>query len=129
MKSVRLVEASAPPALLLHGAADERVLPLHSRRLAEAYSGAGVEVELAVYDGVDHASILGGLAAPLRFLNPAFGDLKRFLEGFGTAPVKAAGVSGAAAPAVPAPGGRGTPAQSPPVASDSSVVTGPSLNR
>lgn len=124
VKSVRLVGASAPPALLLHGAADARVLPLHSRRLAEAYRGAGVEVELAVYDGVDHASIVGGLAAPLRFLNPAFGDLKRFLEGFGTAPVQAA-----AAPAERAPGGLGTPAQSPPVASDSRVVTGPSLKR
>ncbi|OQX13294.1 MAG: alpha/beta hydrolase [Thiothrix lacustris] len=80
VKPVRNVHPGMPPVLLLHGEADTRVLPLHTRRFATALQQAGVPVQVRLYPGVDHVRILGSLAAPLRLLTPSYGDVQQFLE-------------------------------------------------
>jgi acetyl esterase/lipase len=80
VKPVRNVHPGMPPVLLLHGEADTRVLPLHTRRFATALQQAGVPVQVRLYPGVDHVRILGSLAAPLRLLTPSYGDVQPFLE-------------------------------------------------
>lgn len=79
-KPVRNVHPGMPPVLLLHGEADTRVLPLHTRRFAAALQQSGVPVEVRLYPGVDHVRILGSLAAPLRLLTPSYGDIQQFLD-------------------------------------------------
>ncbi|MFZ1389326.1 MAG: alpha/beta hydrolase [Thiolinea sp.] len=71
--------AHIPPTLLLHGEADDRVLPKHSRRFAEALQQAPAEVELHIYPKVDHVRVLASLAKPLRSLNPSYQDIRVFL--------------------------------------------------
>jgi dipeptidyl aminopeptidase/acylaminoacyl peptidase len=71
--------AHIPPTLLLHGEADDRVLPKHSRRFAEALQQAHAEVELHIYPKVDHVRVLASLAKPLRSLNPSYQDINAFL--------------------------------------------------
>ncbi|MGA2828843.1 MAG: alpha/beta hydrolase [Streptosporangiaceae bacterium] len=46
--------ASAPPILLMHGAADDMVPPAQSVRLAKALSAAGATVELELVPGATH---------------------------------------------------------------------------
>jgi dipeptidyl aminopeptidase/acylaminoacyl peptidase len=46
--------ASAPPILLMHGAADDMVPPTQSLRLAEALSAAGARVEVELVPGATH---------------------------------------------------------------------------
>jgi acetyl esterase/lipase len=48
------VRADAPPFLLLHGRADAFIPCVQSERLHAALLGAGVEVELDVYEEADH---------------------------------------------------------------------------
>jgi acetyl esterase/lipase len=48
------VTPSAPPFLLLHGAADRLVPCVQSERLHAALAAAGAEAELQTYDGADH---------------------------------------------------------------------------
>ncbi|TXH68298.1 MAG: alpha/beta hydrolase [Thiothrix sp.] len=68
-----------PPTLLLHGEADERVLPKHSRRFAESLQQARTSVELHIYPKVDHVRVLASLAKPLRGLNSSYSDISAFL--------------------------------------------------
>ena len=79
VKPVRNVPPGMPPVLLLHGAADERVLPFHTQRFAAALQQAGVPVQVRLYPGVDHVEIIGSIAAPLRLLSPSYADIQAFL--------------------------------------------------
>ncbi len=79
VKPVRNVHPGMPPVLLLHGAADERVLPFHTQRFAAALQQAGVPVQVRLYPGVDHVEIIGSIAAPLRLLSPSYADIQAFL--------------------------------------------------
>ncbi|MDO6460484.1 alpha/beta hydrolase [Granulosicoccaceae sp. 1_MG-2023] len=74
------VSGAEPPVLLLHGLNDERVVPRHSRRFADALAEAGVPVTLHLYPRVNHVRIIAGLAAPLRFLNDSYADTAEFLR-------------------------------------------------
>jgi acetyl esterase/lipase len=51
-----------PPFLLVHGTADEMVLPVQSERSAALLGQAGVEADLVLVPGADHDSILGETA-------------------------------------------------------------------
>jgi acetyl esterase/lipase len=51
---VEFVSAAAPPALLITGDADTRVIPRNSYRLAARLQAAGVPVRKIVYPGVGH---------------------------------------------------------------------------
>ena len=78
-KPVANVRRGMPPTLLLHGLADTRVLPFHTERFKDALLRNGNSVTTRLYPKVDHTKIIGSLAAPLRFLNRSFEDVKAFL--------------------------------------------------
>lgn len=75
---ISFVTRTAPPALLLHGADDDRVRPRNSRRLDAAMRRAGAQAELRLYPTTTHAGILLALARPLRGSAPVLDDIDRF---------------------------------------------------
>ena len=78
---VALAGPSTPPTLLLHGAEDVTVSPRHTRSFEQALRTQGVAVEAVIYPDAGHRTIIGALAAPLRFLQPTLDDIGRFLGG------------------------------------------------
>lgn len=74
--------AGAPPLLLLHGTADTTVGPHHSRILAARARAAGVPVRHVEYEGMGHVGIVAALAAPVRALGLAGGDVLGEVAGF-----------------------------------------------
>lgn len=68
----------APPALLLHGDADTRVMPRHSRALAARLAEAGAEVRVKFYPGLGHVGILAAVAMPFRRRAPVLHDVAAF---------------------------------------------------
>ncbi|MCB1772177.1 MAG: alpha/beta hydrolase [Gammaproteobacteria bacterium] len=81
---VALAGPETPPTLLLHGAADVTVSPRHTQAFEQALLGHGVAVEAVIYPDAGHRTIIGALAAPLRFLQPTRDDMDRFLGGLVT---------------------------------------------
>ena len=73
------IQKGMSPVLLLHGKKDQRVFPFHTERFAKALNEASVSVKTHIYPKVDHVKILGSIAAPLRFLNNSYTDIKTFL--------------------------------------------------
>ena len=74
------VHAASPPALLLAAAQDRLVDPERNTvAMAGRLDAAGVRVESAVYDGVNHVTLIGALARPLRFLAPVFDRIVAFV--------------------------------------------------
>ena len=69
-RPVSFVRADAPPALLLHGAADTTVKLFNTRDLAAALKSAGTPVETAEYPGIGHIGLVLTLAGPLRWRAP-----------------------------------------------------------
>lgn len=74
-----LANAAAPPALLLHGAADDLVLPAQSERFAAALRAAGVAVELEIYPRRGHADLVAALSEPARSRAPVLAAISRFV--------------------------------------------------
>lgn len=70
-----LVARTTPPLLLLHGEADCVVGPYHSRILAERAREAAVPARHVAYPGMGHIGVLAALAAPVRALGLAGGDV------------------------------------------------------
>ena len=79
-KPIANVYRGMPPTLLLHGLADKRVFPFHTQRFRDTLKRNGNSVTAKLYPGVNHTKIIGSLAAPLRFLNNSFEDVRVFLE-------------------------------------------------
>ena len=69
-----------PPVLLLHGAADELVLPRNSAILADRLQAAGHDVEARQYAGAGHVTTLLALSRPLRKTTPVLADILRFFS-------------------------------------------------
>jgi acetyl esterase/lipase len=82
---VRFVTPGAPPALLLHGGADDVVVPAHSERLAQALRDAGVSVEHQVFAGRRHADTVAALSRPGRSRAPVQTAIQAFIERTGVA--------------------------------------------
>jgi dienelactone hydrolase len=80
---VALVDARAPPALLLHGTADTAVDPRHTQRLRDRFAAAGVPVQVRLYPDTGHRMLVGALASPLRFLLPVRDDIADWLRAEG----------------------------------------------
>jgi len=59
---LELLGGQHPPALLVHGTRDKRVLPLHTERYARALSEAGIDVTVKWIEGSGHAAPLTGLS-------------------------------------------------------------------
>jgi acetyl esterase/lipase len=78
---VNFVAAGLPPTLLLHGDADETVLLRNSERLGAAWRAAGNAVEVKVYPGVGHISIISAFSDLLRNRAPTLADTVSFLRG------------------------------------------------
>jgi acetyl esterase/lipase len=77
---VAFVHAGVPPALLLQGSDDTTVPPRHAKTLAERLKAAGNDVELLIYDGVDHIDIMISLSRLLRDRANTLADLSRFVR-------------------------------------------------
>lgn len=77
---VNHVGGRAPPLFLAHDLGDVVVYPLNTEHLAADVAAAGGVVETRYYRGLDHALMVGSLAAPLRFLAPVFNDLTAFID-------------------------------------------------
>ncbi len=77
---INRVDATAPPMILMTGAADEIVVPGNADRLAAELRAAGVAVEVVRYEGVGHNGALMSLARPFRGYADTLGDTDRFLE-------------------------------------------------
>lgn len=77
---IRHVSATAPPGLLLTGAADTTVDPQrNSASLAQALSAAGACARLVEYPDLGHKLLVGALARPLRWRAPVLDDLSAFV--------------------------------------------------
>ncbi len=76
---INFVTPDAPPMFLAAGSADRTVDPGNTRRLAAKARAVGATVREAIYPGVDHRTLIGAIAAPLRFLAPTLHDCLGFL--------------------------------------------------
>jgi acetyl esterase/lipase len=74
------VTPEAPPALLIHGGADQFVWVSNSVHLADALRASRVPVELAIYPDRGHAATVAALTWILRFRSPTLRDVDRFMH-------------------------------------------------
>jgi len=70
---------SSASVLLMHGTNDERVLPFHTTRFAEALKNAGIKTQVHLLDG-SHAGVVISMAPSLHFLNDASTTVNTFLD-------------------------------------------------
>lgn len=75
------VSASAPPSFLGAPTHDQVVSPTRStQNLADRLSAAGVPVTLKFYERPSHATLVGAIAWPLRWIAPVLDDVMAFIE-------------------------------------------------
>lgn len=77
---INFVGRGLPPALLLHGDADETVLLRNSQRLGAAWRAAGNPIDAKVYPGVGHIGIVTAFSDLLRNRAPTLDDTVSFLR-------------------------------------------------
>lgn len=71
---------ASPPSFLAAATTDTLVNPeRNTRQLAAALTAAGVPVTLRFYDRVDHATLIGAFAWPLRAIAPVLDDVAAFV--------------------------------------------------
>ncbi len=76
---VGYVSAKAPRTLLIAANSDNLVNPLRNTvGLANRLKAAGVDTTLRRYDNVNHVTLIGAMAGPLRFLAPVRNDVLSF---------------------------------------------------
>lgn len=75
---IHYADASAPPALLLHGAKDDTVWPRNSEHLQKKLATAGVASELKIYPDLGHVGIVTAFAKPFRGRAPVLADVLAF---------------------------------------------------
>jgi acetyl esterase/lipase len=78
---VQFVRPGSPPALLIHGAADNTVWVSHAQKMAAALDAAGVRETLKIYPGRKHADTVAAFAAPAPHKLPVMEEIQRFIEG------------------------------------------------
>ena len=78
-RPVTYARGDAPPLLLMHGADDSMVLPLHSKLLQERVDNQNGRVTRLELEGVNHFDIVLGLSEPFAHLAP---DLLPSVERF-----------------------------------------------
>ena len=83
---INFVRRDAPPMLLIHGDADERVLPKNSRNFAAALKACGAEVTLHMYPQLDHADTIAALSRPARRRAPILAEIGSFVDHTGHQP-------------------------------------------
>jgi acetyl esterase/lipase len=75
---INFVDTLAPPAFLATGTRDLTVRSANTIRLAERIRQVGGEVDVKLYKRVNHRTLVGALARPLRFLAPVLDDVTSF---------------------------------------------------
>ena len=81
VEPITFARAPLPPALLIHGAADPKVEPGNSVRLAAAWQGAGGTVDLKLYPDVDHTNVVASFSELLRTRAPTLADVTAYIDG------------------------------------------------
>lgn len=76
---ISFARADAPPMLLVHGTADQVVMPHNSSRLAERLRQLGAPVSLRLYGGVNHVDTVTSLSGTFRSRTPVLAESSRFL--------------------------------------------------
>jgi acetyl esterase/lipase len=79
-KPINFAATRAPPTLLLHGTADTTVLPSRSTDMMNAMVGAGNQVEVKMYPGVNHTYIIGAISPVVRRSAPTLADMVGFID-------------------------------------------------
>jgi acetyl esterase/lipase len=77
---IRFVGPAAPPTLLLTAQRDTIVSPGNSARLAARLREAGRPVREVTYPQLDHRTLVGALAMPLRDLAPVLDEVASFVS-------------------------------------------------
>lgn len=77
---VQLARAGAPPALLLHGEADDVVTVEHARAMARELERLQVPVTLRTYSGRGHRDTVAAFAAPAPNKLPTLAEIRRFVN-------------------------------------------------
>ena len=73
--------AGAPPTFLGAAKKDDLVNPQrNTQQMATLLRAAGVPVSLHFYDRVNHITLVGSMAAPLRWLAPVLDDVATFVQ-------------------------------------------------
>lgn len=80
-RPVAFVGPGAPPALLLHGSADDLVKVWNTRTLAETLAAHGVAARKIEFSGIGHLGILLAIARPLRWRAPVLDEIVTFIHG------------------------------------------------
>jgi len=75
-----LAQAGAPPALLVHGEADEVVWVSHAREMAAQLEQLGVQVTLRIYADRGHADTVAAFAVPAPHKLPVLDEIRSFVE-------------------------------------------------
>jgi len=77
---ITYADGAAPPVLLETGQLDGTVYPRNSTRLAARIEEHGGTVELKTHLLLSHLTLIGAMAAPLRFLAPVREEVVEFLN-------------------------------------------------
>lgn len=77
---VQLAKAGAPPALLMHGDADDVVDVAHARAMADALTALGVGVTLRTYPGRGHRDTVAAFALPAPDKLPVLDEIRAFVK-------------------------------------------------
>lgn len=77
---IRHVSPQSPPALLIAARSDDLVDPQRNTgHLAQALRAQQVPVQERYYDRVSHTTLIGSIAAPLRWLAPTLDDVAAYV--------------------------------------------------
>jgi acetyl esterase/lipase len=77
---INFVDGGAPPAFLATGEDDKSVNPGNSTRLAARIREHGGIAEVKIYPGINHQTLIGAFAPPLRVLAPVLRDAVQFID-------------------------------------------------
>jgi acetyl esterase/lipase len=77
---VQLAQGGSPPALLLHGDADQVVYAAHARKMAAALEAIGVDATLRIYEGRGHRDTVAAFAVPAPHKLPVVEEIRRFVQ-------------------------------------------------
>lgn len=77
---INFVDGDEPPALLLHGLADQRVWPRNSQRLAARVRERGGRAEEHYYEGMGHGAIIGALTVYYRNRRAVLQEIGKFVD-------------------------------------------------
>ncbi len=77
---IHFVDGREPPMLLLHGEADETVLPKNTINMADKVNASGGNARIKLYPGVDHVMLIAPLASVLRFKGDELDMIDSFIR-------------------------------------------------